>query len=207
MRVLTSLTLLAACGLAITNADVAAVGKTNSAIRQKSVGKLSKNAANVVDFSRVTDDVTCVAVASVAPPAPSAQAQTLKMVGLFVLWYGFNAGYNVYNAYVKRDFQYPFAIATLQLLIGLVYAVPLWFLGIRKMPNLNMDDFMRLLPIAMLNAAGHACAVNAMFEKGGGSFTHGISIITCCDLPLTHVVVQTHICSYRYLSLYLSVLM
>lgn len=30
------------------------------------------------------------------------------------------------------------------------------------------------MPIAMLNAWGHACTVSAMFEKGGGSFTHVI---------------------------------
>ena len=172
MRVSVALALLAACGAAVSNAEVATVGKVNSAIKQKSIGKLSRKTSQVVDFQGLSD-VSMVAAASVASPVASPQAETLKMVGLFVLWYGFNAGYNVYNAYVKKDFQYPFAIATLQLLIGLFYAVPLWALGIRKLPNLNMEDFLRLLPIAMLNAAGHACAVNAMFEKGGGSFTHG----------------------------------
>jgi solute carrier family 35 protein E1 len=42
------------------------------------------------------------------------------------------------------------------------------------MPKLSRADIIKLLPIAALNAAGHACAVNAMFEKGGGSFTHVI---------------------------------
>lgn len=172
MRVSAALTIVAACGLAFSNAEVSAVGKVNSGLRQKSTGKLAKHEAKIVEFQS-TSGTQCVAAASVAVAPASSNAQTLKMVGLFVLWYGFNAGYNVYNAYVKKDFQYPFAIATLQLFIGLFYAVPLWLLGIRKMPKLSVEDFMRLLPIAMLNAAGHACAVNAMFEKGGGSFTHG----------------------------------
>jgi solute carrier family 35 protein E1 len=81
---------------------------------------------------------------------------------------------NVYNAFVKKDFQYPWATATSQLLIGLIYAVPLWLSGLRKLPKISFNDFLKLLPIAMLNAGGHACAVNAMFEKGGGSFTHVI---------------------------------
>ena len=178
MRACATLLLLAACGLAVSNAEVALVGRAKSSLKQRSSAKVSRPSSQVVDFQSVTE-TSCIAAAttSVAAPAASSQAQTLKMVGLFVLWYGFNAGYNVYNAYVKKDFQYPFAIATLQLFIGLLYAVPLWFLGIRKMPNINMEDFLRLLPIAMLNAAGHACAVNAMFEKGGGSFTHGMYLV------------------------------
>jgi Triose-phosphate Transporter family len=172
MRVSAALTFIAACGLAFSNAEVSVVGKVNSGLRQKSTGKLAKHEARIVEFQSASE-TQFVAAASVAVAPASSNAATLKLVGLFVLWYGFNAGYNVYNAYVKKDFQYPFAIATLQLFVGLFYAVPLWLLGVRKMPKLSVEDFMRLLPIAMLNAAGHACAVNAMFEKGGGSFTHG----------------------------------
>ena len=81
---------------------------------------------------------------------------------------------NVYNAYMKKDFQYPWASATLQLFVGLFYVGPLFLLKLRKLPKINLEDFLRLLPIACLNAGGHACTVNAMFEKGGGSFTHVI---------------------------------
>ena len=172
MRIGAALTLIAACGLALSNAETAVIGKVNSAFKHNGGGKLSKAASQIAGLQS-NSDVKCIAAASVAAPVASTGTDSLKMVGLFVLWYGFNAGYNVYNAYVKKDFQFPFATATLQLLIGLFYAVPLWLTGIRKMPILSGDDFMRLLPIAMLNAAGHACAVNAMFEKGGGSFTHG----------------------------------
>jgi hypothetical protein len=78
----------------------------------------------------------------------------------------------VYNAYVKKDFQHPWSTAALQLLVGLFYSVPLWALNIRKLPIISYQDFLKLLPIACLNAGGHACAVVAMFEKGGGSFTN-----------------------------------
>lgn len=82
---------------------------------------------------------------------------------------------NVFNAYMKADFQYPWASATLQLIVGLLLrAIPLWFFKVRKIPNLTFEDIKKLLPIAFLNAAGHACTVNAMFEKGGGSFAHVI---------------------------------
>ena len=95
---------------------------------------------------------------------------------LFLLFvrYGFNAAYNVYNAFVKKDFQYPWATSCMQLAIGLLYAFPLWGLKLRAIPKISFEDLKLLLPIAALNAAGHSCAVVAMFEKGGGSFTHVI---------------------------------
>jgi solute carrier family 35 protein E1 len=100
-------------------------------------------------------------------------SDSVQLLGLFVFWYAFNAGYNVYNAHLKI-FAFPVTISTLQLLVGLVYAVPLWVLGIRKAPRLNMSDLIRLFPIAALNALGHSATVVAMFQKGGGSFAHVI---------------------------------
>ena len=105
---------------------------------------------------------------------PAHLQATLQLVGLFVLWYAFNAGYNVYNAFMKRDFAFPWTTAAVQLLIGLIYAVPLWALKLRKLPNINKEDLKALLPIAFLNALGHTATVIATFEKGGGSFTHVI---------------------------------
>lgn len=92
---------------------------------------------------------------------------------LFVVWYAFNAGYNVYNALLKV-FAYPITISMLQLFVGMIYALPLWFLGIRKPPKLNFNDLITLLPIAVLNAVGHSATVIAMFQRGGGSFAHVI---------------------------------
>lgn len=121
----------------------------------------------------------------VAPPGTQAKAdaKTSKDNGgmggalgffiLFALWYAFNAGYNVTNAHAKI-FPFPIAISVVQLVIGLVYAVPLWVLGVRDAPRLSFSDIFRLLPIAALNAIGHTTTVVAMFQKGGGSFAHVI---------------------------------
>lgn len=97
----------------------------------------------------------------------------IMLLLLFIVWYAFNAGYNVYNAKIKT-IATPWAISCAQLAVGLLYAFPLWVLGIRKIPKIGLGDLFTLLPIAILNAFGHACAVIAMFEKGGGSFTHVI---------------------------------
>eukprot|EP01031_Cornospumella_fuschlensis_P031130 gene31130-37623_t len=99
--------------------------------------------------------------------------RTLRLVALFVLWYGFNASYNVYNARL-RPFPHYMMIAFAQLAVGLLYALPLWWLRIRSAPRLLAADYLRLLPIALLNSLGHCCTVYAMMQRGGGSFTHVI---------------------------------
>lgn len=70
------------------------------------------------------------------------------LAALFVAWYAFNAGYNVYNGFIKSSYEYPHAIASLQLIIGVVvYAIPLYVLKLRKMPKISFSDFLRLLPV------------------------------------------------------------
>jgi solute carrier family 35, member E1 len=103
---------------------------------------------------------------------PSQSAAGLAFV--FILWYGFNCGYNVYNSFVKSQFAFPYCISFLQLAVGLPYAISLWAVGVRKLPKLGLGDIITLLPIVMLNAGGHVSAVIAMFTPGGGSFTHVI---------------------------------
>jgi solute carrier family 35 protein E1 len=133
------------------------------------------------------------AVAAPAPLLSKALQDKLQLALLFAVWYAFNAGYNVYNAFVKKDFHYPWTTSTLQLFIGLIYALPLWFFKVRKTPNITKDDLLKLLPIAGLNAFGHTCAVIAMFEHGGGSFTHVIKasepvVSTILNLVINGVV-------------------
>lgn len=106
--------------------------------------------------------------------AKSKGTNYLGLFGLFTVWYVFNAGYNVYNAKLKSDLKFPVIISCLQLTIGLMYAIPLWLLNIRQVPILNFMDLVRLFPIAALNAIGHSTTVVAMFQLGGGSFTHVI---------------------------------
>lgn len=98
----------------------------------------------------------------------------INLVGLFIIWYAVNCAYSVYNSKVKDDLEFPIAVAILQLIVGIVYVVPLWLLGIRKMPKLTISDIFKILPIVALNALGHAATVVATFQKGGGSFTHVI---------------------------------
>ena len=98
----------------------------------------------------------------------------LMMAGIFVLWYTFSSSYNVYNSYMKV-FYFPALVSGSQFLVGLFYAVPLWVLGIRKFPDLTWKEIIvHLGPVSFLSALGHTLAVMAMFQPGGGSFTHVI---------------------------------
>jgi solute carrier family 35 protein E1 len=103
-----------------------------------------------------------------------AESNTFSLLLLFFAWYAFNMSYNVYNSYLKVDLHFPIIISLLQLSVGLIYFIPLWVLGIRATPSLTISDIFKLLPIALLNAFGHAATVVAMFQVGGGSFTHVI---------------------------------
>jgi solute carrier family 35 protein E1 len=109
-----------------------------------------------------------------SPSSSTAKLSTIGLIAIFSLWYAANAFYNVYNGFCKKDMTLPFVNASAQLAVGLVYAWPLWFLGIRKTPKLTFLDIVSIFPIVILNTIGHVCAVKAMFEKGGASFTHVI---------------------------------
>lgn len=104
--------------------------------------------------------------------------EILKVVLLFLVWYTLCGAYNVYNGKGKKDLVdedgalLPFALACSQLMVGLFYAVPLWFTGTRKPPTMRPRDILTILPIALLNTVGHLAMVVAMGTKGGGSFTH-----------------------------------
>lgn len=101
-------------------------------------------------YASPTTSSTAVVAASINAPKPV--ANLLMMTALFLMWYAFNAGYNVFNSYMKADFPFPWTTAVTQLVIGLGYSIPLWFINVRKMPVLLFDDFLKLLPIAILNA-------------------------------------------------------
>lgn len=76
---------------------------------------------------------------------------------------------------MKQSFQYPIASASLQLIVGVIFrALPMWLFKLRALPKISLNDFAKLLPIAVMNAMGHAFTIYAMFQKGGGSFTHVI---------------------------------
>jgi hypothetical protein len=91
----------------------------------------------VVDQSQMTKFDVNVDATSWSSPQP--------IILSIALWFH---RYNVYNQ-DPATFRFPIAIAAMQLGTGLIYAISLWVLGIRKVPKITFDDFLLLAPIGM----------------------------------------------------------
>ena len=59
----------------------------------------------------------------------------------------------------------------MQLVVGLVYVLPLWLTGLRKAPSLSVEDIKKLFPVTVCHALTH---IGAIISLGAGavSFTH-----------------------------------
>jgi solute carrier family 35 protein E1 len=123
------------------------------------------------------------AVAPSEDPKKDANLMATLQVGLyFALWYIFNIAYNIYNKQALNVLDYPWTIATIQMAAGIFYFVPLWVLGLRKAPKLNMSELKTLFPIALCHIGVHVGAVIAL-GAGAVSFAHIVKasepVVTC----------------------------
>ena len=108
---------------------------------------------------------------SVEAPAKGLK-ETFQVAGLFGLWYALNIGYNIYNKKVLNMIpNLVYSVAFCQLFVGLVYIMPIWFLGLRKRPELNNEELKTLLPVAALHLGTHLGAIVSL-GAGAVSFTH-----------------------------------
>ena len=108
--------------------------------------------------------------------------ESLQVGTYFALWYLFNIAYNIYNKQALNVLDYPWTIATLQMAAGIAYFLPLWVLGLRKAPKLNVAELKTLLPIALCHTGVHVGAVIAL-GAGAVSFAHIVKasepVVTC----------------------------
>lgn len=93
------------------------------------------------------------------------------MAAYFVLWYGLNIAYNIYNKVVLNTFPLPYTVATIQLGCGLLWILPLWALGLRSIPKLESSAYTTFFPIALFHTLGHTLTVISL-GAGSVSFTH-----------------------------------
>eukprot|EP00620_Florenciella_sp_RCC1587_P022269 CAMPEP_0182570978 /NCGR_PEP_ID=MMETSP1324-20130603/11117_1 /TAXON_ID=236786 /ORGANISM="Florenciella sp., Strain RCC1587" /LENGTH=317 /DNA_ID=CAMNT_0024785425 /DNA_START=46 /DNA_END=999 /DNA_ORIENTATION=- len=95
----------------------------------------------------------------------------LDTVFYVALWYGLNIGYNIYNKDTSNQFPFPWIIGCISLGAGLLYMLPVWLLGVRKIPKLTSGDVTKIATIAALHTIGHFGAVLSM-SFGAATFTH-----------------------------------
>jgi len=107
----------------------------------------------------------------VEEPKSNTILENLQISSYFALWYLFNIGYNVFNKQALNAVAKPWTIATIQMMTGVFYFVPLWLLGLRKVPKLSFDEIKSLMSIALCHAGVHIGAVIAL-GTSAVSFAH-----------------------------------
>ncbi len=118
-----------------------------------------------------------------AQTAASGWKQTLK-VGLYItLWYAFNIVYNISNKRVLNWFPVPWFVSWFQLLIGVLYVLPQWWLKIRKRPVVPNAAVKAMLPICVGHTVGHVATVVSLGAVAV-SFTHVVKAME----PFVNVV-------------------
>ncbi|KAG6546949.1 hypothetical protein Mapa_011565 [Marchantia paleacea] len=114
-----------------------------------------------------------------------ASAQRLKIGIYFVTWWTLNVVFNIYNKKVLNVFPFPWLTSTLSLAAGVAIMVVSWITGLAEKPDVDLDFWKALAPVALAHTIGHVAATVSM-SKVAVSFTH---IIKSSE-PAFSVIVQ-----------------
>ena len=98
----------------------------------------------------------------------------IALIAYFALWYLGNYYYNISNKMALKAAGgaagFPLTIATLQLGVGVIYALFLWAApDARSLPTTTKDDILACIPVAFCSAAAHSFSVFAL-SAGAVSF-------------------------------------
>lgn len=88
-----------------------------------------------------------------APPSNA------KILAYFGLWYAINVAYNYTNKRALQALPTPYLVAAAQIGAGIVYVLPVWLLGIRAPPKLEMRELLRLVPVGVIHGIGQLVTV------------------------------------------------
>jgi len=99
---------------------------------------------------------------------------TLVLGCLFLLWYGFNIWYNIYNKQVLNLFPFPITCTNLQFCVGSCVAAVLWTLRLHPLPkSVTKEQVLAIFPLAVVHTLGNVMT-NVSLGKVAVSFTHTI---------------------------------
>lgn len=94
----------------------------------------------------------------------------------FFTWYFLNVIFNILNKKVYNYFPYPYFVSAIHLLVGVVYCLISWGLGLPKRAPMNKELLGVLTPVAICHALGHVMS-NVSFAAVAVSFTHTIKAL------------------------------
>ncbi|XP_071722541.1 triose phosphate/phosphate translocator, chloroplastic-like [Rutidosis leptorrhynchoides] len=94
----------------------------------------------------------------------------------FFTWYVLNVIFNILNKKVYNYFPYPYFVSVVHLLVGVVYCLISWSVGLPKRAPIDKELLMVLTPVAFFHALGHVMS-NVSFAAVAVSFTHTIKAL------------------------------
>ncbi|CAL5399315.1 unnamed protein product [Camellia sinensis] len=94
----------------------------------------------------------------------------------FFMWYFLNVIFNILNKKVYNYFPYPYSVSVIHLLVGVVYCLVSWAVGLPKRAPIDKELLTVLTPVAFCHALGHVMS-NVSFAAVAVSFTHTIKAL------------------------------
>jgi len=108
--------------------------------------------------------------------------ESVELTVLFGLWYWGNVYYNIYN---KKALNLlggakgglVWTVSMIQLLVGVLWVLPLWLVGLRKAPVLTSANWAQIFPVGVWSAGAHGGSVLGL-GAGAVSFAQ---ILKACE--------------------------
>ncbi|TVU18574.1 hypothetical protein EJB05_34681 [Eragrostis curvula] len=94
----------------------------------------------------------------------------------FFVWYFLNVIFNILNKKIFDYFPYPYFVSVNHLLVGVVYCLISWSLGLQKRAPINSTILKPLIPVAVCHAIGHVTST-VSFAAVAVSFAHTIKAL------------------------------
>ncbi|XP_044461601.1 triose phosphate/phosphate translocator, chloroplastic isoform X2 [Mangifera indica] len=92
------------------------------------------------------------------------------------MWYFLNVIFNILNKKIYNYFPYPYFVSVIHLLVGVVYCLFSWAVGLPKRAPIDSKLLKLLIPVAVCHALGHV-TTNVSFAAVAVSFTHTIKAL------------------------------
>ncbi|KAL9452460.1 hypothetical protein AB3S75_008283 [Citrus x aurantiifolia] len=94
----------------------------------------------------------------------------------FFMWYFLNVIFNILNKRIYNYFPYPYFVSVIHLLVGVVYCLVSWAVGLPKRAPIDSKLVKLLIPVAVCHALGHVTS-NVSFAAVAVSFAHTIKAL------------------------------
>lgn len=114
--------------------------------------------------------------AKIAPVGFFAKYPALVTGFFFFMWYFLNVIFNILNKKIYNYFPYPYFVSVIHLLVGVIYCLVSWTVGLPKRAPMDSNLLKLLIPVAVCHALGHVTS-NVSFAAVAVSFTHTIKAL------------------------------